>query len=89
MQRDGLNLTLKAIDACILEEDVAQQGTGLLFNILSNDVYTKMNLPKVRQQAMACGAVDILQSIQQKYRGNKGLMKVCTGVLDLLIVDWS
>lgn len=61
-----------------------------MFNLVSDDTRTKVNISNVRQMALTAGIVDEVQEIQKRYgKQNKGVVNLCQGILQSLVSEWS
>lgn len=85
----GLEVSLATLKAHPDHVDVQQIGAGMLFTLLQNDSQAKMNLPNVRQAALAEGIVDVVQHAKGHFPEVKNLVASCEKVLDVLISDYS
>merc|ERR1711998_592177 len=62
VESNGLDIAMDAMKSHMKDADVIHQGIIMLTNILSRDSKAKMNLANARQQALACGVVDVVQA---------------------------
>lgn len=87
----GIPSLIEALKAHPKSLEVYQQGLILLYYILSPDSQTKLNLPEVRQSALANGIVDVLHKAQRHFvdENSESIRVTAASILDILIADWS
>jgi hypothetical protein len=71
--------------------ELHQQALIVLHLLLAPDSQTKLKLADVRQAALSCGIVDVLQLAQRSFKSepNQTIVGTCASILDILIADWS
>ncbi len=89
VQRNFLSSIVTTLSIHVKNIDLINQGLPLIFNIISDDDRAKMNLSKTRQAVMNYGIVDVIQSIQNTYRSNVDLQRLCRCILDILAKEYS
>jgi hypothetical protein len=90
IQRGGIPLTINVLTHFSSSRDIVQQALAVLFNLLTEDNRTKVNMSSVRQMALTAGIIDIIQAIEKKHgRENQGIKGLCQGILNSLITEWS
>jgi hypothetical protein len=89
VQKNGLDVMIDALKLHPMDADLLQQGFISSFTIFSPDEKSKMNLPNVRQSALAGGIVDVVQLAKKTYPKNDSLTKCGNDILEVLISDFS
>lgn len=89
VQKSGLEAMIDALKLHPMDADLLQQGFISSFAVFAPDEKSKMNLPNVRQSALACGIVDVVQLAKRTYPKNETLTKCGNDILEVLISDFS
>jgi tRNA A58 N-methylase Trm61 len=83
-------LSINTLSTFSSSRDTVHQALALIFNLLTEDNRTKVNLSSVRQMALTAGIIDIVQLIEKKYgKESPSVQGLCQSILNSLISEWS